>query len=267
VIFSALAFVSGNSVQAQPATSAAPAAQAPNVTELNRSIDEVLKRPEFSWRLPRRATQPDPNQKNWLLKTLSSWLDKIGQWMDEFFDWLNKRARTNHGSFSAQHRAPALRAWYYGLIAFVIGVCILLLIVYRRRRPRGETTAELVTIATPDLASEETSADQLPTDEWLRTARECAGRNDFRLAVRALYLATLAQLGAAALIAIGRGKTNNEYARELRRRARSKPEIASAFTDTAGIFERAWYGMYDVDAAVMAQVEANLTTMRSRVEQ
>jgi hypothetical protein len=127
--------------------------------------------------------------------------------------------------------------------------------------------AEAIAAAAPDLSSEETSADQLPADEWLRAAREYASRNDFRLAVRALYLASLAQLGALSLIAIGRGKTNQQYARELRRRARSNPAILQAFAETAGIFERSWYGLYDVDAGAVLRVEENLAAMRPRVEQ
>ena len=82
-----------------------------------------------------------------------------------------------------------------------------------------------------------------------------------------MYLASLAYLGGHSLIAIDRGKSNHDYARELRRRTRSKPEIMPAFSDTMAIFERSWYGMYDVTADLVARVEANLAAMRSCVEQ
>jgi len=124
-----------------------------------------------------------------------------------------------------------------------------------------------VTAAMPDLASNDARADQYPPDEWLRTARECIARNDLRLAVRALYLASLAYLGGRSLIAIDRGKSNHDYARELRRRARSRSEIMPVFSDTIDVFERSWYGMYDVDSDLVARMEANLAAMRACVEQ
>ncbi len=85
--------------------------------------------------------------------------------------------------------------------------------------------------------------------------------------MRALFLANLAYLGGNSLIAIDRGKSNDDYARELRRRTRSKPEILPVFNDTVTVFERSWYGMYDVTAELVTRVEDNLAATRARVEQ
>ena len=87
------------------------------------------------------------------------------------------------------------------------------------------------------------------------------------MAVRAMFLATLSYLGGQALLSIERGKSNRDYARELRRRARGKPEIAVAFSGTVGVFERSWYGMYDVTPELIGELETNLAHMRACVGQ
>jgi len=46
----------------------------------------------------------------------------------------------------------------------------------------------------PDLADENIRADQLPEDGWTKLARELLERGEFRLAMRAFYLASLAHL-------------------------------------------------------------------------
>ena len=101
----------------------------------------------------------------------------------------------------------------------------------------------------------------------MRTPRECIARNDLRLAVRAMYLANLAYLGGRSLIAIDRTKSNRDYERELRRRASAKPEILPVFSDTVGVYERSWYGMYDVSRELVARIEMNFSSTRARVEQ
>jgi len=205
-----------------------------------------------------------PQNKSWMMRTLSAWFDKMAEWWDHFIDWLNEKARSHRVNAPEKGRPPAMRPWYYVLIGAIVLVTLFAFLRSFRRRSHAPARAEAVVVATPDLTSENTSADQLPADEWLRTAREYAARNDVRLAVRALYLATLAYLGGSSFIAIGRGKTNQEYTRELRRRAKARPEILPAFTDTVGIFERSWYGMYDVGLDAMARVESNLQSMSAQ---
>ena len=264
VVLLILALCTAPPARAQQTPAPQPAAPALNQRQLDRSIDDVLKRSEFTWRLP-----PSPHRqenKSWIMRTLSAWFDKMAEWWDHLIDWLNEKARSHRVNAPEKGRPPALRPWYYALGGAIVVITLFAFLRSFRRRKGAAAQAEAIVVATPDLTSEETSADQLPADEWLRTARECAARNDVRLAVRAFYLATLAYLGGSSLIAIGRGKTNQEYQRELRRRAKARPEILPAFSDTVGIFERSWYGLYDVDADAMARVEANLAAMRPHVE-
>jgi len=250
----ALIILSSAALHAQPAAK-----------DMDRAIDGVLKRPEFSWRLPHRA-QAAPVQ-NWMTRSLDTVGKKLDEWSSEFAKWLQERFRPNGSPHPDKQPLPALRLWFYVLLG--VAILIFLVLFWRafQRRSRSTATAQPVVIALPDLASDTTRADQLPPDEWLRTARECVARNELRLAVRALFLANLAYLGGNSLIAIDRGKSNNDYARELRRRARSKPEILPVFNDTVAVFERSWYGMYDVTAEQVTRVEDNLAATRTRVEQ
>jgi hypothetical protein len=110
-------------------------------------------------------------------------------------------------------------------------------------------------------------AGQQPPDLWMQLARDCMARQDFRLALRAFYLASLAFLAGRSLISIQRGKSNQDYARELRRKAHGAPELVGAFVQNVGTFERTWYGQYDVDRTLLEQFENNLTKMRTGAPQ
>lgn len=253
-ILLAVVCLSGLALQAQP-----PA------PEMNRSIDEVLKRSEFAWRLPHRAHTPPA--ENWLTRALDTAAKKLDEWSDAVAKWLHERFRPKQTKGPGKEPLPALRLWFYVLLGIAILIFLVLFIRIFRRRARLTAQAEPLAVASPDLVSDDTRADQLAPDEWLRTARECIARNELRLAIRALYLANLSYLGGNSLIAIDCGKSNNDYARELRRRARSKPEIVPVFSDTVAVFERSWYGMHDVTAELVARVEENLAATRNRVEQ
>lgn len=234
---------------------------APSVHDLDHSIDRVLTHDEFAWRLPHAHR---PENKNWFERLFDSWMEHVGAWLNEFINWLHEHFRSKSPGAPQRGAPPSLQLWYYALIGGAVLICVLLLILSFRKRSRAKTVAAEAVAAEPDLASDATGPDQLPADEWLVRARECVARGDLRLAVRALYLATLAHLGASSLIAIDRGKSNEDYARELRRRARSKPVLLAPFTDTIAIFERSWYGMYEVNGELVERVEANLASISAQ---
>jgi len=83
---------------------------------------------------------------------------------------------------------------------------------------------------------------------------------EWRLALRALYLATLAGLAADGLISLAKFKTNLDYERELRRRALTRHELVARFAARRKMFEDVWYGhAAPVEPAVrgwLAELEA-----------
>ena len=76
-------------------------------------------------------------------------------------------------------------------------------------------------------------------------ARELIGRGEYRLAIRALHLASLARLAETGYLRLARYKSNAEYLRELKRRAHSRPDVIPAFSGSTQIYEAVWYGGHD----------------------
>ena len=101
---------------------------------------------------------------------------------------------------------------------------------------------------------------------WLDLARQMLAQGDRRLALRALYLASLSLLAARGMIATARFKSNGDYRRELERRAHALPDLVAAFGQNVGFFEDAWYGMHDVTGRIVNGFLANQKRIQARAE-
>ena len=97
-------------------------------------------------------------------------------------------------------------------------------------------------VSTPDLRDEHVEASRLPEDGWLALAREQMAAGEWRLALRALFLATLARHAQAGRLTLARFKTNMDYESELRRRAPGQGEVIEEFHGRRRQFEDVWYG-------------------------
>ena len=85
---------------------------------------------------------------------------------------------------------------------------------------------------------------------------------DLRLALRALYLGTLALLNHRGFLTIHACKSNRDYERELRRRARNG-ELSGVFHSNIRSFEQSWYGFHEVTDAQLLDYRENLTRLRA----
>jgi hypothetical protein len=137
----------------------------------------------------------------------------------------------------------------------------------RSGKRAGAPIATAVAAPAVELSDPGLEAGQQALDQWLQLARDCMARQEFRLALRALYLAGLAYLAERSLISIQRGKSNQDYARELRRKARATPELVAVFVQNMSVFERTWYGQHNVDRGILEQFESNLRKMRTSAPQ
>ena len=136
------------------------------------------------------------------------------------------------------------------LLILLSAVLIYVLVrIWQRRRVTEATTVAASSVLTPDLNDESIRADELSTNHWLTLAREMAEKGELRLAVRALYLATLAKLAEYDMITIEAYKSNRDYEGELKRRAHEYKELLSIFSSSLNFFERVWYGMYRIEPA------------------
>jgi hypothetical protein len=146
------------------------------------------------------------------------------------------------------------------VIALLIGLlCALGYILWRswvRRQAAHTEIAAVAVESTPDLEDEDTTADDLPANRWLDLARQLAEKGSLRQAIRAFYLASLADLAEHELITIEKFKSNRDYEMELHRRAHQKKGLLPAFSKSREIFERVWYGMYKISRPDLDNFEA-----------
>jgi hypothetical protein len=256
-----------------PAAKPAGSASVP-APELNQSIERTLSQPEFAWRMPRDKVES--LEKGWLRQFMEDTVQAVKNAIEATVEFL-ARAYRKIRQFLDRWIKPGKETadsgpvdWQSGvqllvflLLAIVASVLAVLLIrAWRQRLKRPVVLAEAVAAA-PDITDENTTADQLPEDDWLKLARELAGRGELRLAVRAMYLASLAHLGRRELVVIARFKSNRDYELELRRRARAWPDLQSAFAENVGSFDRAWYGMHEVSADALQRFEGNVQRIRT----
>jgi hypothetical protein len=130
---------------------------------------------------------------------------------------------------------------------------------FQRARPKPAAPA----LAAVKLDADDLTADQLPEESWLALAARSLAENNFRVALRAYYLANLAWLGRSQFLTIHPGKTNREYQRELRRKARAFAGARELFAVNIAAFERAWYGQHEVSAGDAAAFRQRIESIKS----
>lgn len=257
----------GSHELAGPAAAAGlrPAGVAP--TELDDSIREVLGKRKYAWRLPRET--PDAQQKGILtrfaerclevLKKGAAWFQKT---LESIFRRLFRRPLTFNFS-TGTGWMDSLRLLLYVLLAAVVLALVYLLYRNWRWRRLGNPVLAATPMPAVDVADDNVGADHLPEDGWLALARELLAKGDLRLALRALYLASLANLAQRGLISLARFKSNLEYERELRRRERAFPGLLEVFGENLAVFERSWYGMHEVDDSLVARFAGNVEKIKT----
>ena len=254
-----------------------PAGAQPSVaaSDLNLSIERVLTKREFTWRLPREQQDLPPEQKGWFvtfiegvrgtllggMKTIRDWIRGIVEWFERRFP--TRAPRDGRHSGAGYGWLISLRILIFILLALVASAVAIIFIRLWKRRRRKEIIAAQPVAAKPDLTDENIIADQLPEDGWLKLARELMEQGNFRLALRALYLASLAHLAGRELVSIAKFKTNRDYETELRRRARALPELQTAFAQNVGAFDRVWYGQHDITPDNLQHFQANVERIRA----
>ena len=243
--------------------------------DLSSALDNELQQRVYAWRMPRvKPTEEEEGVvlgflravfeelRDWAKKVLD-WLRKIADWFDRHLpqpDWGNGRSLSSIG-------AP-LRVTVYGLLALlVIITAIMAWRIWKRRQTEPAAFMATVAAPRPDLEDEEVAADALPEDRWLGIARELIDQGELRLALRAVFLATLAHLAQRQLINIARFKSNRDYRQELSRRAHAEPAVLEVFSQSVGIFESVWYGMHETTRERLESILANQERLQAREQE
>jgi len=230
---------------------------------LRRSVDRTMQAHPYDWRLPPASTTAHhgwlANLTDRAIHLIRSMFHWLGDLLDRFLRWL----RNSMGGVDLRPGAPPARGLHWSVYVLIGAAVVLAAVFLWRMRYARRMRAVAAPVAAPapiQLESEDLTPDRLPEEQWLELAGECLARGDLRLALRAFFLGNLAWLGRSEFISIHPGKTNREYERELRRRARAIPRTPELFSANVTAFERAWYGLHEVTAD-------DIELFRGRIEQ
>jgi hypothetical protein len=243
-----------------------PSAQT-SAEALDRAIEQVLREPRYQWPIPGRMVEPElPEEPSWLsdfLGAAGEWLRAVWVKIRDAFRRLLERLFSWRGGDDPYRAADSRLLVVFIFVVLAAALCLAALLYYRSRRrvAAGEPAAMPVRPA-PDVADESVLASAMPPDEWLAKADELAARGEWRLAVRALFLSALSALHAAALVRVGRHKTNRDYLNELARRQHVLPGSIEAFADSMRVFEGSWYGDHVADEAQFGRCRGNVEAIR-----
>ena len=241
-----------------------------NDLEFERELSETLEQKKYQWTLSRHLSEEEINaEETWIgrqlrevARSVRETVKKVSDWVENMIKEFLKRdqgSRRAGGELDSGFFKNLSSSLSIGLVVVLVGVLIWFgWIAYRKYRaaPVKETDGGGGSDAI-DLTSEDLIASQLPESEWVRLAREQLANGDHRLAIRALFLASLAQLGDKGLLRIARFKSNRDYGGELLLRARSNPSLREAFGENTLLFERVWYGLHQIGDAAVAEFLGN----------
>lgn len=245
----------------------------PESTRFQEEITKVLEQKRYQWRLPRRVLAPEIQAEHgWLVQQVKEIARGTRRMAKTVWEWIDKTIlkRMNERGKRTPKTDIDPSQWSRGVSSVISIILLLLLIalvswliaVYLRHQKGKKALAVGVTsqggdIRTVNLASDDLLASQFAEDEWLSLAREQIARGEQRLAVRALFLATLAHLGERGMLRIERSRSNGDYRKDLRIRARTMSDLLRAFDENTLLFERVWYGMHKVGASSIETYLAN----------
>lgn len=236
--------------------------------ELNRSIEDVMNRREFAWRMPRDSLQNEKQESkgpiaaavDWIFDLLVKGVKTIKNWITKFYEWLEAllpAAEKTQKSSDADWMTSVRLILIVLLILLLTSLTFVFVRIWKKRRTEPSKYPVARALQLPDLADETIKADDLPANRWLALAKEMIENGDLRLAMRALYLATLARLAEKDMITIELHKSNRDYEKELIRRVHEKREMLAIFSKSLTTFERFWYGMYKITRSDVDNFAAN----------
>lgn len=253
-------------LDAQHTPSNSPQAISP--ADLDRAIARVLEGSAYAWRSPRQKPERPKSGVPGFFESIGQFFDgvyrKVRQWWRALVDWLLRPFRPRRADLEGSGGTGWIATTNVLLLALIAAVAstIVVLLMRRRRRKATARATSLPLPAQPEPADDAAAA-QLPEDLWRSRAAALAAAGDFRQAVRALYLGSLSFLASRDAISLARFKSNRDYAREIARRLRDRPDLPPLFADSVLAFERVWYGRHEAGAETLDRLGGNLDRLKS----
>ncbi|MCF6312000.1 MAG: hypothetical protein L3J39_06075 [Verrucomicrobiales bacterium] len=263
----ALLLLGAGSAKAQEEVDEVPSTRAAvktvEASDFEAAVQETLQQTHFQWRLSREQLENGDQDKSegfvsGLLKSLVASIKEGFKSVEDLLDRLfngksEKRSAGDFKGFGSMGEIASISL----VVLLVIMLAAVITIIVRRRRQMGVVEAEAEVVEPIDLESEQVLASQLPEDEWMKMAREKIEKGEYRLAIRALFLASLAHLGERDLLKVARFKSNRDYRGELSLKARSMPQVIEAFGENVSLFEWVWYGLHDIGGEAVERFTDN----------
>jgi hypothetical protein len=236
--------------------------------KLDTAIEEVIQQREYQWRMPREVVEEEEQGLLFdflegMANTFKRAWKPIARVWNKVTDWLRRQ-------LSSPGPTGSGREWTKGelnlliVILIIVAALMVLFFLWRHRKSKRELEpmqAEAI-VPLPDLSDENLIADQLPEEGWQKLAQDLIARGELRLALRALFMATLAHLAGVQLITVARFKSNRDYLQELKRRAYDRKPIQEAFHQNVSDVDRVWYGMYPVTEDLLNRFLANVEIVK-----
>ena len=232
---------------------------------LEKSVQEVLSRREFAWRMPREKAVGKTEKGIlddvivWMKPYVQAFRDTVKKWFEALGRWLKKMVHEKNSPdiIKGKEPKPLVRYLLYGLSALSLFLLAFYLIRWLRAFKKPVTPEDQNSAPAPDLSDETLKADDLPPSAWKTLAESLMADGEYRLAIRALYLATLSQLSEKRLITVAPYKSNREYLDELRMKAHEKLEMITLFNESVGLFDKVWYGRFSIGAPDVSAFSAD----------
>ena len=274
-----LAFAPFDKALAKSSSATIPGGGTPvSAQRLNSAIESIIHYPEYSWRLPRESPPDIAASHTAFHDFLDSIISTLGTGWNYAKEGLGKVWNFIKGVLSRiipslpklenpdSHWTPFSRVWtIIPLLCIVVVLAFLAWRAWKDRRPRM-VMADIAVQPVPDITREDLDATELPEEGWLNLAGALMEKGELRLALRALYLATLACLARQEFITIAKYKSDREYELELRRRSHAHPHLAGVFAENRALFESGWYGSHKITPGIMERFSQNQEKIRTHAQ-
>ena len=265
-------------VAPQRTAQAAPSGDARDseAEKLDRQLNAVLERPDFSWHMPRdtKAEPDDERESSWLYDWLRGAYHSIGaglatalRWLGRIVQWFLRSSNPSELSESSASNNWGVFADRTIAVLAIVAIAVPLALLFRRksRKQPPATPSAPSTKSDQSADNEGLEAAKRPESDWLRQAETLLQAGERRLALRALFLGNLACLMHAGYVTAAAHKSVGDYRRDLRGRAHSFPQTFKGFCDTALIFESVWYGNHPVTDTLLDQFSRGSALLRQNV--
>lgn len=255
LLFGATCLLSFAAHAQAPATP--PAQTAVEHDRLNQAIQGEIQKSNYQWRLPREVFNESPEGERavpglieraatWVYETTKAVINWIEERLKRLFEGGDEEQSSQAAGMSGNSlgKVGALVELLVVLMGIVLFACVCIFVFrqWRLARTEGEELRMLATPETVQIEDESTDATALPEEAWRKMAAEFHGRGEYRLAMRAVYLALLATLADRNLITVRRHKTNLAYLRELATHLKRDHAALAAFRHGTVAYESVWYG-------------------------